>query len=153
MADRSSYRQHLHHRLHGITRHLLAVTKGWYPQCWMLIPSVSWPQLWVSKERIAIPVPSHLTSHHPRRIFCQALLPAYLDKEKKRERWFFTHVSAGSCACTAVTNTHTYTACKTTAHNCTFTHRITIIRSFIEENIHHKILFLHSVNNIIHGII
>ncbi|CAB1450343.1 unnamed protein product [Pleuronectes platessa] len=37
-------------------------------------------QLWVSKERIAIPVPSHLTSHHPRRIFCQALLPAHLDK-------------------------------------------------------------------------
>lgn len=59
--------------------------RGCSPQCWLLIPSVSWPQLWVSKERIAIPVPSHLTSHHPRRIFCQALLPAHLDKKKKKK--------------------------------------------------------------------
>lgn len=51
-----------------------------WPDCWLLIPSVFWPQLWVSKERIAIPVPSHLTSHHPRRIFRQALLLAHLHK-------------------------------------------------------------------------
>lgn len=54
-----------------------------------LLPSVSWPQLWVIRETIAIPLSSHLISRRPRRrIFCQALLPAHLELRgrEKEER-------------------------------------------------------------------
>lgn len=57
----------------------------WSTKCRLLIPSVSWPQLWVIKERIAIAVPSHLTSHRPRRILCQALLPTWTEQRKGKK--------------------------------------------------------------------
>lgn len=118
--SQSSDREKKHCLIH-ITSFLLAVQLqltevgeawGCSPERWLLIPSVSWPQLWVSKERIAIPVPSHLTSHHPRCIFCQALLPAHLDKKKRREERVFHSCLSEPCsphACTAVTNTSTDT--------------------------------------------
>ena len=115
---------------------------GGSPQGWLLLPSVSWPQLWVSKERIAIPVPIHLTSHHPRRIFCQALLPAHLDTQKKRtwERIFHSSHSESSStqACTAVTKIHTHTHTHTHIHTSTYSF---IIRCISEEHIHLPIQF------------
>lgn len=52
----------------------------------LLLPSVSWPQLWVIRDRIAIPVSSHLISRRPRRIFCRALLPAHLELETNKKK-------------------------------------------------------------------
>lgn len=52
---------------------------------WLFVPSVSWPQLWLIKERIAIPAPRHAMSHRPCCIFCQGLVPAHLHRKKEKE--------------------------------------------------------------------
>ena len=112
---------------------------GGSPQGWLLLPSVSWPQLWVSKERIAIPVPIHLTSHHPRRIFCQALLPAHLDTQKKeRERGFFIQVIVSHPAHKHAQLWPKYTHTHTHIHTSTYSF---IIRCISEEHIHLPIQF------------
>lgn len=52
---------------------------------WVFVPSVSWPQLWLIKERIAIPAPRHLMSHRPCCIFCWGLVPAQLHQKKEKQ--------------------------------------------------------------------
>lgn len=55
---------------------------------WLFVPSVSWPQLWLIKERIAIPAPRHPMSHRPCCIFCQGLAPAHLDRKKEKGEYY-----------------------------------------------------------------
>lgn len=55
---------------------------------WLFVPSVSWPQLWLIKERIAIPAPRHPMSHRPCCIFCQGLVPAHLDQRTEKGEYY-----------------------------------------------------------------
>lgn len=52
---------------------------------WLFVPSVSWPLLWLIKERIAIPAHRHPMSHCPCCIFCQGLVPAHLHQKEEKE--------------------------------------------------------------------
>lgn len=108
----------------------------------LFIPSVSWPQVCVSKERIVIPVPNHLMSHHPRCIFSQALFPAHLDRTIK-ERIFCSFLSKTSC-----TWRH---SCVKHTHRNTHIHIIVLLGWYFSNTLISQSNSFR-VNNTIHGI-